>query len=120
MACGVLGLDGQWHTPTRKPDFLFPVQALSKVFRAKFMAALACAHRDDCIPRDPQGQDALWRERRRQLYKHDWVVYAIAGDCGAGRPWAIASTRWHGVASEPGATLRPYLNVTNHQGIAGI
>ena len=40
------------------------------------MAALACAHRDDCTPRDPQGQDALWRERRSQLYKHDWVVYA--------------------------------------------
>ena len=76
MACGVLDKAGQWHTPTRKPDFLFPVQALSKVFRGKFMAALACAHRDDCTPRDPQGQDTLWRERRRQLYKHDWVVYA--------------------------------------------
>ena len=76
MACGVLDKAGQWHTPTRKPDFLFPVQALSKVFRGKFMAALACAHRDDCTPRDPQGQDALWRERRRQLYQHDWVVYA--------------------------------------------
>ena len=76
MACGVLGLDGQWHTPTRKPDFLFPVQALSKVFRGKFMAALACAHRDDCTPRDAQGQDTLWRERRSQLYQHDWVVYA--------------------------------------------
>ena len=76
MACGVLDKAGQWHTPVRKPDFLFPVQALSKVFRGKFMAALACAHRDDCTPRDPQGQDTLWRERRSQLYQHDWVVYA--------------------------------------------
>ena len=29
MACGVLGHDGHWHRPTRKPDFLFPVHALS-------------------------------------------------------------------------------------------
>ena len=43
MACGVLDSDGQWSLPTRKPDFLFPVQALSKVFRGKFMAALGQA-----------------------------------------------------------------------------
>ena len=35
MACGVLGQDGQWSLPTRKPDFLFPVPALSKVFRGQ-------------------------------------------------------------------------------------
>ena len=76
MACGVLDKAGQWHTPTRKPDFLFPVQALSKVFRGKFMAALAQAHRDGNIEYDPQGQDAAWCQRHRQLYKHNWVVYA--------------------------------------------
>ena len=70
MACGALGLDGQWHTPTRKPDFLFPVHALSKVFRGKFMAALAAAHQSGHIERDPQGQQAAWRDRQRQLYKH--------------------------------------------------
>ena len=76
MACGVLGQDGNWHTPARKPDFLFPVQALSKVFRGKFMAALAGAQQDGKIGRDPQGQDGPWRERQRQLYQHNWVVYA--------------------------------------------
>jgi Putative transposase/Transposase zinc-binding domain len=76
MACGVLGPDGQWASPTRKPDFLFPVQALSKVFRGKFMAALCAAHRSGVIERDPQGDDTPWMERQRQLYKHDWVVYA--------------------------------------------
>ena len=55
MACGVLDKAGQWHTPTRKPDFLFPVHALSKVFRGKFMAALAAAHQSGPIERDPQG-----------------------------------------------------------------
>ena len=76
MACGVLGQDGRWHTPARKPDFLFPVQALSRVFRGKFMAALAQALRAGCIERDPQGEDGPWRDRQRQLYQHDWVVYA--------------------------------------------
>ena len=76
MACGVLGQDGQWHVPTRKPDFLFAVQALSKVFRGKFLATLAAAHKMGQIERDPQGQDDAWRERQRQLYRHDWVVYA--------------------------------------------
>ncbi len=76
MACGVLGPTGSWHTPARKPDFLFPVQALSKVFRGKFMAALSKAHQDQLIERDPQGDTLAWAERQRALYRHDWVVYA--------------------------------------------
>ena len=76
MACGVLGRDGQWHAPVRKPDFLFAVRALSKVFRGKFLAALAQARRDRLIERDPQRDGPAWRERQRQLYQHDWVVYA--------------------------------------------
>jgi len=76
MACGVLDKQGQWAAPTRKPDFLFPVQALSRVFRGKFMAALAAAHKDGNTLRDPQGQDTAWQGRQRQLYKHEWVVYA--------------------------------------------
>lgn len=76
MACGVLGQDGQWSVPARKPDFLFAVQALSKVFRGKFMAALTRAHQRGDIPNDPQGDEQTWRERQRQLYRHDWVVYA--------------------------------------------
>lgn len=76
MACGVLDSDGQWSLPTRKPDFLFPVQALSKVFRGKFMAALAQAHHKGNIEHDPQGDAKAWKHRLGQLYKHDWVVYA--------------------------------------------
>lgn len=76
MACGVLDKAGPWATPTRKPDFLFPVRALSEVFRGKFMAALADAHKNDRIERDPQGRDPDWRARQNQLYKHKWVVYA--------------------------------------------
>ena len=76
MACGVLDPGGHWSNPTRKPDFLFPVHALSRVFRGKFLAALAAAHRDHAIEHDPQGDAAAWGERHRQLLRHDWVVYA--------------------------------------------
>ena len=76
MACGALGKDGHWLAPRRKPDFLFPVHALSTVFRGKFMAALATAHHNGTLEHDPQGQDPDWRARQRQLYKHSWVVYA--------------------------------------------
>ena len=76
MACGVLGPDGVWHTPARKPDFLFPVQALSRVFRGKFLAALCKAHQHNQLERDPQGDTVAWAQRQRTLYRHDWVVYA--------------------------------------------
>jgi len=76
MACGVLARDGHWSAPRRQPRFLFPITALSTVFRGKFMAALALAHKDGKIERDPQGQDPDWRSRQRQLYRYKWVVYA--------------------------------------------
>jgi hypothetical protein len=76
MACGALDAQGAWLTPTRKPDFLFPVHALSKVFRGKFMAALQAAHQSGQIPRDPQGDAPAWRKRYAALYQHNWVVYA--------------------------------------------
>ena len=78
MACGVLDQAAQWATPVRKPDFLFPVPALSKVFRGKFMAALTAAHKGAQIEADPQGSVADWAARQKQLYKHPWVVYAKA------------------------------------------
>jgi hypothetical protein len=82
MACGVLTKEGQWAGPRRKADFLFPVQALSRVFRGKFMALLSKAHQCGLLSRDPQGDDASWPLRQRQLYKHDWVVYAKTPLCG--------------------------------------
>jgi hypothetical protein len=80
MACGVLVQDdqghGHWHQPVRRPDFLFPVHALSKVFRGKFMATLKQAHERNDIANDPQGAPADWAKRLKELYRHEWVVYA--------------------------------------------
>jgi Putative transposase/Transposase zinc-binding domain len=82
MACGALKFDadgagtGAWVAPKRAPDFLFPVHALSRVFRGKFLHALHDAGDAGMLPRDP-AQTMLARRRRVQvLRRHDWVVYA--------------------------------------------
>ena len=68
--------DGVWCVPKRARNFLFPVHALSKVFRAKFMQALQQAGDAGALARDPAAT-ALARARRvRALRNHDWVVYA--------------------------------------------
>jgi hypothetical protein len=80
MACGALGLDcrgaPQWVAPKRSANFLFPVHALSRVFRAKFLLALRLAQDSATLPRDPAHTAALRQRRLRALRRHDWVVYA--------------------------------------------
>jgi hypothetical protein len=81
MACGALRLGADsdsattWVAPTRSERFLFPVHALSRVFRGKFMAALQVAEAAGDLPRDPAGASER-RARAQALRRHDWVVYA--------------------------------------------
>ncbi len=76
MTCGGLTADGLWQTPRRQARFLFPVNALSTVFRGKFLQALDHARQAQLIPRDPSAEPKAWALRRRKLLQHDWVVYA--------------------------------------------
>ncbi len=73
VAGGALSANGRWVAS--RHGFLFPVKALSRVFRGKFIAAIEqpCA----------QGRfgkvthlTPAWREMISELYRHDWVVYA--------------------------------------------
>lgn len=98
MACGALDDQGQWQRPNRKPDFLFPVHALSAVFRGKFMAALQAAHRDGQLDRDPDGEDAAWGARQEALYRHPWVVYAKTPMGGPARVLEYLSRYTHRTA----------------------
>lgn len=98
MACGALDREGQWHSPARKPGFLFPVHALSHVFRGKFMAALKAARQNGLLDRDPQGQDAAWTERQKALYRHPWVVYAKTPMGGAAQVLQYLSRYTHRTA----------------------
>lgn len=74
VAGGALTEQGAWVRPKR--GFLFPVRALAKVFRGKFMDALTKAGRDGALARDQTLTASFWRDLTRQLYRHDWVVYA--------------------------------------------
>jgi putative transposase/transposase-like zinc-binding protein len=73
VAGGALTAAGAWVSPRR--GFLFPVKALSRVFRGKFIAALTAARQAGRL--GPAGEPA-WRALLTQLYAHDWVVYAKA------------------------------------------
>ena len=76
MACGGLDSAGQWRAPTRSPTFLFPVHALSSVFRGKFIAALQDAEAAGKLTNDPAITAEQRRLRLSELTRHDWVVYA--------------------------------------------
>ena len=71
---GALTQGGEWKTPKR--GFLFPVKALSRVFRGKFMARLEALRSKEGWRADEQLTGAPWGALKRALYVHDWVVYA--------------------------------------------
>ena len=76
MAGGALTATGEWIAT--KQGYLFPVQALSTVFRGKFMGALDEARKAGRIRHEMARIDRQWRAFRDSLYLHDWVVYAKA------------------------------------------
>ena len=76
MACGGLDAHGHWCRPKRSPTFLFPVHALSKVLRAKFLAALQHASLSGELASDPASTHAARQARLLELRRYDWVVYA--------------------------------------------
>lgn len=72
VAGGALAESGVWIRP--KKGFLFPVRALSKVFRGKFVAGLDQLRQQGELP---HGLDqAAWQTLKHTLHAHDWVVYA--------------------------------------------
>jgi hypothetical protein len=79
MACGALQVQpggAAWRRPQRSERFLFPVHALSRVFRGKFLQALQEAGAADLLPRDPALTQEDRTRRAQALRRHDWVVYA--------------------------------------------
>jgi len=73
MAGGALTATGEWTVAKR--GFLFPVKALSRVFRGKFVAALKAGRGTGPLAAATADTDA-WRALLDRLHAHDWVVYA--------------------------------------------
>lgn len=79
VPAGALTKDGQWREPKYKAKFLFPVRALSKVFRGKFIEGLKKAYnQDELVFKDKlenltsKKDFELWID---QLVARNWVVY---------------------------------------------
>lgn len=72
---GALTPDGKWVGSRR--GFLFPVRALSKVFRGKYLEALQQARTAGSFQACAwTGDEGAWRDFLKRLRSHDWVVYA--------------------------------------------
>ena len=75
----MLSFDGKKWTPSRK-KFLFPVRALSKVFRAKFIEYLEEAYHDKRLTFPGTLSElphlASFESLLKALWKKDWVVYS--------------------------------------------
>jgi len=76
VANGALSKGGQWING--KQDYLFPAEALSAVFRGKFITALQAAKDAGQFKERGNLTDDSWKRLLIALRKHDWVVYAKA------------------------------------------
>jgi len=76
---GALSPDGQQWLPSR-PDFLFPVRVMGKLFRGKLLDALRCAQRSGQLRID---NPARFAARLASLYRKRWCVYCKRSFGGA-------------------------------------
>jgi hypothetical protein len=98
---GALSEDGERWIPA-KPGFLFPVRALSVVFRGKFLDALAQAYQRGELhfagSTKPLPDPAAFRGFLDTLKGRDWVVYAKPPFAGAEQVLAYLGRYTHRVA----------------------
>jgi len=98
------GLDaaGDRWVASKSPRFLFPVRALSKLFRGKFLAMLSRLRERgklrfaaSCKPLEP---DAAWNALVAKLRGTKWVVYAKPPFAGPGQVLDYLSRYTHRIA----------------------
>jgi hypothetical protein len=77
---GALAPEGDRWIPTKRRDFLFPVKALSRVFRGKYLTALQSAYAQDHLQfagaTAPLGDARTFQRFLTPLWQQPWVVYA--------------------------------------------
>ncbi len=90
---GALAADGARWIPTRHKGFLFPVRALGKVFRAKYLEGLQRAFEDGEL-----GSDETVPALLPMLRQQSWVVYAKPPFAGPARVLAYLGSYTHRIA----------------------
>ena len=77
---GALAPDESRWIPTKRRDFLFPVKALARVFRGKYLTALRSAYAQDRLQcagaTAPLGDARTFQRFLAPLWQQPWVVYA--------------------------------------------
>jgi len=77
---GALAPEGDHWIPTKRRDFLFPVQALARVLRGKYLTALPNAYAQDRLQfagaTAPLGHAQTFQRVLAPLWQPPWVVYA--------------------------------------------
>ena len=77
---GALAPEEDRWIPTKRRDFLFPVKALSRVFRGKYLTSLQSAYAQDHLlfagATAPLGDARTFQRFLTPLWQQPWVVYA--------------------------------------------
>jgi hypothetical protein len=99
---GGLSADGQRWRSTRRRGFLFPVKALSALFRGTYLAALDRLHRTGALhfagQSAPLAEAIPWQRLLSELRAMKWVVYAKPPFGGPGCVLKYLSRYTHRVA----------------------
>ena len=68
VPAGGIDREGNWKHTRKEGKYLFPVKAMSAVYRGKFVDSFRCFLEDNAME--------LTGELKKELYAKDWVVYA--------------------------------------------
>lgn len=103
VTAGGLSHDGtRWNKPARGANFLAPVNALAKVFRARFLEGLKSLYDDDMLYLDgPCGRlrrPRHFRARLDRLHRMRWNVYVKRPFAGAKHVFSYLGQYTHRVA----------------------
>lgn len=78
IPAGGITANNKWKSSPSGGDYLFPVKAMSRVFKGKFMQALKLLYRKGELnfPGLRQNPSEYFFNLRETLYSKDWVVYS--------------------------------------------
>jgi len=91
---GALSPPGRWQ-PVKSRHYLFPVGAMSAVFRGKFLHGLTALRKQGAVSAPPGGWPKLWRQLGEAKR---WVVYGRPPFAGPASVLAYLSNYTHRVA----------------------
>jgi len=75
VPAGGLTKEGKWKHAKSKGNFLFPVKAMSRLFRGKLLAGLHDLYKADELKLTSE-MGMKYKKVKNKLYKMEWVVYA--------------------------------------------